>query len=62
MKEAFECLQRAVVCETMAGHAKDASSSRMLRAIAGQWRQLAHGTGRHKRMTGQLSAKEPVKT
>jgi len=51
MTEESECLHRATVCETLAGQAQDSSSARMLRDIAVQWRQLAHDTDRHKRMT-----------
>ncbi len=51
MKEAFECLQRATACETLARHARDVSSTLILQDIAVQWRQLAHDTDRHKRMT-----------
>ena len=58
MREALECLQRAAVCETLAGEAHDASSTRVLRDIASQWRQLADSTGRHKRMTGRSAADE----
>lgn len=53
MREAFECLDRATVCDTMARNARDAAATRALRGIADQWRRLAHATDRHKRMTGQ---------
>ena len=53
MREAFECLDRANVCETMAGNAREDSSIRLLRDIADQWRRLAHGSDRHKRQTGR---------
>lgn len=62
MKEAFECLNRATVCDTMAGNARDASSSRTLRGIADQWRQLARDTDRHKRQTGKPSDDGPLET
>ena len=62
MKEAFECLNRATVCDTMAGNARDAASTRALRGIADQWRQLARDTDRHKRQTGKQAVAEPHET
>jgi hypothetical protein len=55
MREASECLKRATECETMARTAQDSSTSRAMRDIAGQWRQLAQDTDRHKRITGKSS-------
>ncbi|MBS0523403.1 MAG: hypothetical protein JSS04_07170 [Proteobacteria bacterium] len=52
MKEAFECLEKAAVCDRLAWHARDASSTRLFHDIAGQWRRLARDTDRHKRQTG----------
>lgn len=53
MREAFECLHRARVCDMLARHARDRLSTRLLRDLADQWRQLAHDTARHKRQTGR---------
>ncbi len=53
MKEAYECLKRATLCEALADRAQESSSTRVLRDIADQWRQLAHDTVRHKRITGK---------
>lgn len=59
MKEAFECLDKATVCETLAGGTRDASSTRILQDIADQWRRLARDTDRHKRIVAKSSGLDP---
>ena len=59
MREAYECLNRATVCDTLAGQAQDATSVSMLRDIADQWRQLAHDTDRHKRIIERSAGNGP---
>jgi hypothetical protein len=52
MKNASECLEIALRCEALAEHTRDASSTRLLQEVAGQWRKLARQTPRHERLTG----------
>jgi hypothetical protein len=51
MKEAPECLERASICDTLARRAQDASSVRVLRDLANQWRRMATDADRYKRLS-----------
>ena len=51
MKEASDCLKRAVHCQKLAEKAGDAACTRLYRNVAAQWRKLARDSERHKRMT-----------
>jgi hypothetical protein len=61
MKEAFECLKRATICETLAGQAREASSTRALRDLAEQWRRMANDAARYERLAPKWGG-ESVKT
>lgn len=50
MEEAFECLKRAMICDTLAGQVRDASSTRTLRDLAEQWRRMANDAARYERL------------
>jgi hypothetical protein len=51
MKEASECLKIAQRCDVLASEANEVTSTRVLRAVANQWRKLADDSERHKRLT-----------
>ena len=53
MKEASECLKRATICETLAGQARDASSTRTLRELAAQWRRMANDAAGYERLASK---------